>query len=121
MRRLRKILSRSTVNQAESKNVFQILLLYLFIAVSMELFFFFLLFVITELFNHFCCSLNTWNTKNLCLVQAKFLSKITNFKRIAGGFVLLSTPTEVRKKKFAKITQSNSDRILSMWKLSIMK
>lgn len=66
MRGLRKILSRSTVNHVESKNIFQILLLYLFSAVSMELMCFFL-FVITELFNNLCCSLDTRNKTDLCL------------------------------------------------------
>lgn len=77
MRRLRKILSRSTVNQAESKNIFQILLLYLFIAVSMELFFFCVLSLSSLIIS---VALWTLGTQEICLIQAKFLYKITNFK-----------------------------------------
>lgn len=109
MRSLRKI--RSRISESESKNVFQILLLYWFRAVNMELKCFFL-FVIPEIFNHLCCSLDTKYRRNLCLAWVKLLCKITNFTRIAGRLVPVSTtPTGVGRMKFAKLIQSSSERI----------
>lgn len=87
----------------------------LFSAVSIELLWFF------PTCYDLCCSLDTRKTRNLCLAEAKFLHKITKFKRIARGLVPLSTTPREMGRKFAKLTQSNSDRILSMWTLHIMK
>lgn len=104
MRGLRKMLTISTVNQVEGKNIIQILLVQY---CKYGTFMFFSGFII-EIFNHLCCSLDTRNTRNLFLSRTKLLCKIKNFKRIAWGLVHLSAiPTEVGR-KFAKLTKITS-------------
>lgn len=70
------MLTISTVNQVEGKNIIQILLVQY---CKYGTFMFFSGFII-EIFNHLCCSLDTRNTRNLFLSRTKLLCKIRNFK-----------------------------------------
>lgn len=111
MRGLRKMLTLSTVNQVESKNIIQILLFYLFSIASMELLCFFVSY--HWHFKSFVLLSGHRNTRNLFPSGTKLLCKIKNFKRIAGGLVHLSAmPTEVGR-KFAEANLKQL-RILSM-------